>query len=68
LEAVGQLPPDGYEYHCFFGTDRNLKVSEIWASEEQFRALGARLMPILTEVGIDPDQPEILPVDNTLGG
>jgi len=28
-------------------------VSEIWDSEEQLRAFGERLMPILDEVGIE---------------
>ncbi|MBK5117765.1 MAG: hypothetical protein JJE23_12715, partial [Thermoleophilia bacterium] len=30
LGEVGDWPPDGLEYHVCFGTDPNLRVSEIW--------------------------------------
>ena len=52
LEEREAFPPDGLDYHVCFGSDGNLVVSEIWDSQEQFEAFGARLMPILTEVGI----------------
>ena len=32
-----RLPPDGLEYHVCFGSDGNLRVSEIWDSREQSR-------------------------------
>jgi hypothetical protein len=53
------------EYHVCFGSDDNLRVSEIWDSQEKFEAFGSRLMPVLDEVGIDPGQPEVHPVHNT---
>jgi hypothetical protein len=62
IRKLGDESPDGREFHVCFGTDGNLRVSEIWDSEEQFAAFGERLMPILAEVGIDPGQPEFLPV------
>jgi hypothetical protein len=71
-EAVSRVTQElgdefsGCDYHTCFGTDGNLKVSEIWDSPEQFEAFGKRLMPILAEVGIDPGQPEIIPIHNTL--
>lgn len=65
-EVLGDTGPDGCDYHVCFGTDGNLRVSEIWDSEEQFKAFGAQLMPILADVGIDPGEPEILPVHNIL--
>ena len=46
--------------------DGNLRVSEIWDSQEQFEAFGERLMPILEQVGIDPGQPEIHEVHNVI--
>ena len=46
--------------------DGKLRVSEIWDSQEQFEAFGERLMPILEQVGIDPGQPEIHQVHNTI--
>lgn len=66
LQEAGSFPPDGMEYHICFGTDGNLRVSEIWDSEEELKAFGERLMPILAEVGIDPGEPEVLPVHNTV--
>jgi len=63
----GDFPPDGMEYHCaYMAADGNLRVSEIWDSQEKFEAFGSRLMPILADVGIDPGKPEILEVHNTI--
>ena len=66
LQANGDFPPEGMDYHCCFGTDGNLRVSEIWDSREQLEAFGQRLMPVLSEVGIDPGQPEIIEIYNVV--
>jgi hypothetical protein len=68
LEAQGDFPPAGMEYHCAFKVDGQLRVSEVWSSQEQFEAFGERLMPLLEEVGIDAGEPEILEVYNTISG
>jgi hypothetical protein len=47
-----------------FGSDGNLRLSEIWDSQEQLDAFGERLMPVLSEVGIEPGEPEVLEVHN----
>ena len=61
------FPPEGLDYHVCFGSDGNLKVSEIWDSREQFEAFGADLMPILSEVGIEfSGEPEVFEVHNLL--
>jgi len=62
LGEVGDWPPDGLEYHVCFGTDPTLRVSEIWDSREQLEAFGERLMPVLSEVGIDPGEPEVVEI------
>jgi hypothetical protein len=66
LEEAGLWPdPDGLEYHVCFGSEGNLRVSEIWNSREQLDAVGERLMPILADVGIEfSGAPEILEVHN----
>jgi len=65
LEEAGVWPPDGLEYHVFFGSVGNLRVSEIWDSREQLQAFGERLMPILADVGIEfSGDPEIFEVHN----
>jgi hypothetical protein len=68
LRETGAVPPDGQELHVCFGTDGDLRISEIWESEEKMRAFGERLMPILEDVGItEGAPPEILPVVNVEG-
>jgi hypothetical protein len=64
LEEAGAFPPDGLDYHVCFGTDGNLRVSEIWDSQEQLDAFGEQLMPVLSEVGINPGEPELMEVHN----
>jgi hypothetical protein len=65
LEEAGVWPPDGLEYHVPFGSEGNLRVSEIWASREQLDAYGERLMPILADVGIEfAGDPEVFEVHN----
>jgi hypothetical protein len=66
LEEQGDFPPDGLDYHLCFGTEGNLKVSEIWDSREQLEAFGERLMPVLSDVGIEPGEPEIIEVHNVI--
>jgi hypothetical protein len=60
----GEWPPDGLDFHICFGTDPNLRVSEIWDSREQLQAFGERLMPILSDIGIQPGEPEVVEIHN----
>ena len=64
LEAAGDFPPDGLDYHVCFGSEGSLRVSEFWDSRHQLEAFGERLMPVLSEIGIDPGEPEILEIHN----
>ena len=58
-------PPDGLVLHVAFGDDGDLKVSEIWDSREQFEAFGERLMPVLTEAGIEfAGEPQVFEAHN----
>jgi hypothetical protein len=66
LNEEGVSPADGLDYEICFGSEPNLKVSLVWDTQEQMEAFAARLMPILAELGIDPGQPEILPVHNII--
>ena len=69
IEASGQFPPDGLQFHVCFGEEGKLRVSEVWQSREQFEAFGERLMPILAAAGIDfAGPPEELPVHNLIEG
>jgi hypothetical protein len=66
LEEAGDFPPDGLDYHVSFLVDGSVRVSEIWDSREQWEAFGNRLMPILAEIGIEPGEPEVFEVHNTI--
>jgi hypothetical protein len=66
LEAQGDFPPDGLDYHVAFTSGGDFFVSEIWDSREQFQAFGERLMPVLQEVGIDPGEPAVFDVHNII--
>jgi hypothetical protein len=65
-EGEGGFPPEGLDYHVCFGTDGNLKVSEIWDSREQLEAFGERLMPLLADIGIEPGEPEVIEIHNVV--
>ena len=66
LNEAGLWPnPDGLELHVAFGAEDNMRVSEIWSSKEQFQAFGEKLMPILSDIGIDfSGEPEVFEVQN----
>ena len=64
VQAEIGFPPEGLEYHVCFGSEGNLRVSEVWDSLEEFQAFGERLMPLLSEMGIAPGEPEVLEIHN----
>ena len=65
MEGAGAWPPEGLVLHVLFGTEGDLKVSEIWDSEEQFRAFAGKLMSAIGEVGVQMGgDPEIFEVQN----
>ncbi len=64
LQETGDFPPEGLDYHVCFGSEPNLRVSEIWDSREQLEACGERLRPVLADVGIVPGEPELLEIHN----
>jgi hypothetical protein len=67
LEKSGDWLPEGLEYHVAFKSNGNLRVSEIWDSREQLDAFGERLMPVLTDVGIElSSEPELLEIHNII--
>jgi hypothetical protein len=67
LEALGDWPPEGLAYHVAFRSEGTFRVNEIWDSREQFDAFGKRLMPVLTDVGIElSGEPEMLEIHNII--
>ena len=68
LQTAGAGTPKGRLDHICFGSGDSLQVFDVWDSQANFDAFGATLMPILQEVGVDPGQPSIEPVHNTIPG
>jgi hypothetical protein len=67
IEASGQFPPDGLDYHVAFSSGGSFRVSEIWDSKEQFEAFAPRLTPILAAAGIElAGPPEIVEIHNII--
>ena len=66
LTEEGVFPAEGLDYEICFGSGDKLKVSQVWDSQEQADAFGARLMPILAELGINPGEPEVVEVHNII--
>ena len=68
LADAGAGAPAGRLYHVCFGEKDNLRVSDLWDSTESFEKFGLTLKPILTGLGIDPDDPEVIEVYNIIEG
>lgn len=66
LEAAGAGSPKGRLYHASFGDTNDLHVFDVWDSQAEFDAFGEILMPILTKNGVNPAQPEIMPIHNII--
>jgi len=66
LAAAGAGNPKGRSHHSAFGQADHLMVFEVWDSQSDFEAFGATLMPILAENGINPGQPNIMPIQNVI--
>ena len=62
MEGSGQWPPEGLDMHVMFGSEGDLRVSEIWDSESQFRAFAESLHATLDEVGVRYAEPEVYEV------
>jgi hypothetical protein len=53
LTAIGERVPDGQSYHVCFGDREQLQVIDVFASPAHLDGFGAKLMPILQELGIE---------------
>ncbi len=60
--------PPGRLYHVAMETDGLIQVFDVWESEESFQAFGETLVPIMTDLGADPGQPQVSPVYNVIKG
>jgi hypothetical protein len=68
LEEAGAGAPPGRLYHVAMEADGLIQVFDVWESEESFQAFGETLVPIMTDLGADPGQPQVSPVYNVIKG
>jgi hypothetical protein len=66
LEEAGAGAPPGRLYHLCYGEGDQLRVTDVWESDQTFQSFGQVLMPILQQVGVDPGQPAIDRVHNVI--
>ena len=55
IEEAGKWPPAGLLAHVCFGSEGDLRVSEVWESREQQEEFADALLPLLREENIDPE-------------
>jgi hypothetical protein len=65
LTEMGLRVPDGQMYHIAYGDRERLQVIDVYESPAKLEAFGAKLMPILQEMGIGA-KPTILEVYNII--
>ena len=68
LEAAGAGSPPGRLFHAALESGGLIQVFDVWESQEAFEAFGATLLPIMAAAGVDPGQPMVAPVRNTIQG
>jgi quinol monooxygenase YgiN len=65
LEESGDWPADGCQLHVSFGDENDIRVSEVWESQEKLQAFGEKLRPRMEEAGIQlSGDPEIFQAHN----
>jgi hypothetical protein len=52
LEAAGDWPAEGCQLHVVFGSEDDIRVSEIWESADKAQAFGEKLGPRMEKAGI----------------
>lgn len=67
LTEMGERVPDGQLYHVCYGDRERLQVLDVFESQAKLDAFGAKLTPILQEMGIEA-KPEIHEVYNIIAG
>ena len=69
LEAAGAGNPNGRILHvAALQEDGSVFINDVWESAEAFEEFGKILIPILIESGVEPVEPSIYPVHNTIIG
>jgi hypothetical protein len=68
LQDAGAGSPAGRTYHVAMESNGTIQVFDIWESMEAFEAFGEALLPIMSELGVDPGEPMVAEVHNVIVG
>ena len=68
LEEAGAGSPKGRTYHVALESNGSIQVFDIWESQADFDAFGAKLVPILSELGVELKDPMVATVHNVIQG
>ena len=66
LKAAGYEHPKGLLFHAGAPKGTGWTVVDVWESEDDFRAFGAVLMPIIIKTGLPLAEPTVMPIHNML--
>jgi len=65
MRSLSDWPGGGCLAHAVWHEESGaLGVFDVWESPEAFESFGEKLMPILSEVGIQPAEPHVVPLHN----
>jgi hypothetical protein len=67
LTEMGERVPEGQLYHICYGDRQRLQVIDVFESPAKLDAFGAKLMPILQDLGIEA-KPTVFEVYNIIEG
>ena len=67
LTEIGLRVPDGQMYHICYGDRQRLQVINVFESTAKHDAFGAKLMPILQDMGIQA-KPTVFEIYNIIEG
>ena len=68
LEAAGAGAPEGRTHHFALDVNGSVHVFDVWESQASFEAFGPTLVPIMTDLGVDPGEPMVAHVHNQIDG
>jgi hypothetical protein len=67
IRDAGPWPPEGLEYHVCFGSNGDLQITEVWTSRERLEAFRQWLRPVVSRIGRDLGEPEVLEIYSAIG-
>ena len=66
MRSLADWPDGGCLSHIAGTTPDGLAVLDVWESAEKFQAFGQKLMPLIQQAGLKPDEPVIFPAHNSV--